>query len=101
MIALAVIAGVELLLIGFLVWERHRAHPDLAPLLDTLDALCQRVQAPGAAVLAYDEAHREAPPEGYAPPGIEPDDDEAYWLSRERLAEGAMDYETQSVGPSD
>lgn len=91
MIGLSVIAAAELVLIGWLVWQQQRA----------VQALCQRIQAPGAAVVAYDEAQREAPPEGYAPPGIEPDDDDAYWLSRDRLAEGAMDYETQSVGPSD
>jgi hypothetical protein len=89
--ALTVIAVAELVLIAWLIWQQQRA----------VHALCQRIQAPGAAVIAYDEATREKPPEDYAPPGIEPDDDDGYWLSREKLAEGAMDYETQSVGASD
>lgn len=94
MTALAIIAAAELVLIGFLVWERHRAHPDLDPLLDTITKLCQRVQAPGAAVVAFDEATRQHPPESYAPPGIEPDDDDSYWLSRDKLADYAMTQET-------
>jgi len=97
-IALAVFAAAELVLIGVLVRERYRVHPDLGPLLETIASLCQRVQAPGAAVLEHDERTREQPPEGYAPTAIEPDDDKAYWLSREALAEGAMTYETEHVG---
>lgn len=94
MTALAALAAAELVLIGFLVWDRRRAHPDLAPLVKTIADLCQRLQAPGAAIVAYDEATRPHPPQDYAPPAIEPDDDDAYWLSREKLAEAAMRYET-------
>ena len=98
MIALAALAAAELVLIGFLVWERHRAHPDLEPLVNTIADLCQRVQAPGAAVLAHHEGKQSPPGPEYAPPAIEPDNDEQYWLSREALAEGAMKYETEHVG---
>jgi hypothetical protein len=100
-IPLAALAAAELVLIGFLVWERHRAHPDLAPLLAMLDGLCQRVAAPGAAVIAYDEAHRPQPPETYAPPALEPDDDDSYWMSRDRLADYAMRQEVASDGGVD
>jgi len=96
--ALTALAAAELVLIGVLVRDRYRAHPDLEPLLNTIQSLCQRLQAPGTAVLEHDERVRVQPPEGYAPPAIEPDDDEAYWLSREALAEGAMKYETEHVG---
>jgi hypothetical protein len=89
--ALAIIAAAELALITFLIWERTRA---LTPLLATIAELCQRLQAPGAAVLAHDEAARGRPPAEYAPPALEPDDDESYWMSREKLAEYAMNEET-------
>lgn len=98
MIALAAIAAAEFVLIGFLVWDRHRAHPDLEPLLVALAGLCQRIQAPAAAVLEHDEQVRTRHSEEYAPPALEPDDDEQYWLSREKLAEYAM---TEETGGSD
>jgi hypothetical protein len=50
---LAVIAGLELVLIGYLVLERRKANGDFIALVDRL---CQRLQAPGAAVLEHDEA---------------------------------------------
>ena len=87
MTALAIIAGLELALIGWLVHDRTRANRDYIALVDRL---CQRVQAPHAAVLEHDEQARERRTEEYAPPAIEPDDDDAYWLSREKLAEYAM-----------
>jgi hypothetical protein len=95
---LAALAAAELVLIGFLVWDRHRAHPDLGPLLDTVNGLCQRLQAPGAAVIAYDESVRQHVPETYAPPALEPDNDDEYWQSREELAEYAMKQEVASDG---
>lgn len=94
MTVLAALAAVELVLIGFLVWERHRAHPDLEPLLRTITDLCQRLQAPGAAVLEHDERVRPRQPgPQYAPPALEPDDDKAFWKSREELADYAMSEE--------
>lgn len=87
MTALAVIAAAELVLITFLIWDRTRAQ---APLLRTVENLCQRIQGPGAAVLEHDEQVRERRDEEYAPPALEPEDDEAYWLSRDKLAEYAM-----------
>jgi hypothetical protein len=87
---LAVIAAAELILIGVLVLERRKASADFIALVDRL---CQRVQAPGAAVLEHDEQVRERHGEEYAPPALEPDDDDAYWVSRDRLAEYAMKAE--------
>jgi hypothetical protein len=51
------------------------------------------LQAPGAAVLEHDEAVRAPRPPEYAPPALEPEDDEGYWMSREKLAELAMQAE--------
>jgi hypothetical protein len=88
--ALAVIATAELVLIGFLMWERRRSSADYIALIDRL---CQRLQAPAAAVLEHDEQVRARRGEEYAPPAVEPDDDEGYWLSRDKLADLAMKAE--------
>ena len=93
MIPLAAFAAAELVLIAFLVLEHRKASGDFISLVDRL---CQRLQAPGAAVLEHDEQVRARP--DYAPPGIEPDDDEGYWVSREKLAEYAMTEELGDVG---
>jgi hypothetical protein len=92
---LAVFAAAELVLIAYLVFEYRRMGRDH---IAQVDRLCQRLQAPGAAVLEHDEAVRERPPEDYAPPGLEPDDDAGYWASREKLAEFAMNEEMASDG---
>jgi hypothetical protein len=78
-IALSAIAAIQLAVIGLLVVERRKASADMIALVDRL---CQRVQAPAAAVLEHDEATRLRHPEEYAPPAVEPDDDDGYWLSR-------------------
>jgi hypothetical protein len=85
--ALAVAAAAELLVIAFLLWERRGAQ---APLLRAIEGLCQRVQAPQAAVVAYDEQSRERRDEEYAPPALEPEDDQGYWATREQMAEYEM-----------
>lgn len=90
MIALAAIAAAELLIIGYLVFERRKANADFIALVDRL---CQRVQAPAAAALEHDEAVRAHRSFEYAPPAVEPEDDEAYWMSRDRLAEAVMEAE--------
>jgi hypothetical protein len=89
-IALAVFAVAELVLIGWLVYERRRTSADFIALVDRL---CQRLQSPTAAVMEHDEAVRARPGAEYAPPAIEPEDDEGYWMSREKLAEYAMNTE--------
>lgn len=90
MIALAVIATAELLLIAFLVVERRKSSTDYIALIDRL---CQRLQNPAAAVLEHDEAVRVRHPIEYAPPAVEPDDDEGFWLSRDKIAEMSMKAE--------
>lgn len=90
MTALVIIACAELAVIAYLVFERRRSSAEFIALVDRL---CQRVQAPGAAVLEHDERVRAVRPPEYAPPALEPEDDEAYWMSREKLAEMAMEAE--------
>jgi hypothetical protein len=87
---LAVFAGLQQALVGYLVLERRQASRDFIALVDRL---CQRLQAPGAAVLEHDETVRTRRPPEYAPPALEPEDDEGYWMSREKLAELAMQAE--------
>lgn len=90
MTLLAVFAAAELLVIGYLVFERRKANADFIALVDRM---CQRLQAPAAAVLEHDERVRAHRSPEYAPPAIEPEDDEAYWMSRDRLAEAVMEAE--------
>jgi hypothetical protein len=94
-IALSAIAAIQLAVIGLLVVERRKASADFIALVDRL---CQRVQNPNAAVLEHDEAVRARHPAEYAPPAVEPDDDEGYWLSREKLAEYTMKAEVDGSG---
>ena len=62
------------------------------------DRMARRVQAPQlAAVEAQNEEHSPL----YAPPALLPDDDEAYWESREQLAERMMREEVEGVGGGD
>lgn len=90
MTLLAVFAAIELALIAFLVVERRKSEMVHTALVDRL---CQRLQAPGAAILEHDEAVRGGRGAEYAPPALDPEDDEAFWLSRERLAEAMMEAE--------
>ena len=86
------VALVGLLLVAFGLYARH-AERRQAELVALIDRLCQRVQAPNAAVLEHDENVRALRDEEYAPPAVAPDDDDAYWLSRDKLAEMAMAQE--------
>lgn len=90
MIVLVVVSVAEVLLIAFLIGAQRQATSDYIALIDRL---CQRLQAPGAAVLEHDERVRERRGEEYAPAAVEPDDDEGYWLSREKLADLSMKAE--------
>jgi hypothetical protein len=87
---LAVFAGLQQALVGYLVLERRQASRDFIALVDRL---CQRLQAPGAAEIGPDATVRTRRPPEYAPPALEPEDDEGYWMSREKLAELAMQAE--------
>jgi hypothetical protein len=89
-IYLAVIAVAELALIGLLVVERRKAN---AAQIALIDRLCQRLQAPGAAILEHDEAVRGQRSAEYAPPALDPEDDDAFWMSREKLADAMMESE--------
>lgn len=87
----------QALVIAFLLaerWqERRQANPNLRALIEANDRLCQRLQAPQAAILEYDEQVRSPRGDEYAPPAVPPDDDEAFWSSRDKLAETLMEQE--------
>lgn len=97
-IALVALVAVVALLC-FDRWQQRR-HPDPAvvELIGLCDRLCQRLQAPQAAVIEHDEKVRERLPAEYAPPAVPPDDDEAFWASRDKLAELAMQQELNDRG---
>jgi hypothetical protein len=80
-IALAVICALQLALVAFLLWERHRADREL---IGVIDRLTVRIQAPQRAAI---EGLNEQVSALYAPPAVPPDDDDGYWESREELAE--------------
>jgi hypothetical protein len=96
-IYLAIIALAELAMIGFLVIERRKAGADQIALVDRL---CQRLQAPGAAILEHDEAVRAQRGTEYAPPALDPEDDQSFWLSRDKLAEHMMQAEVNERATS-
>ena len=87
--------------VAFLLFERwmdrRRGDRALTELVALTDRMAQRLQAPRAAILEHDEAVRGRTDE-YAPPAVEPDDDDAYWMSRDKLAELAM---AQEISGSD
>lgn len=92
-----------LAVVAFLLYDRarerrHASHvnPDLQALVELCDRLCQRLQAPNAAVLEHDA--RLPRTEEYAPPAVPPDDDDAFWMSRDKLADLLMQHETSTDG---
>ena len=92
-VAVLALAVAQLGVVAFLVWnhrERRRASPDTQALIALVDRLCQRIQDPAAAVLEHDELVRASRSEEYAPPAVAPDDDEAFWTSRNKLADLLM-----------
>lgn len=78
--------------------ERRRVDPTTQALIALCDRLCQRLQAPHAAILEHDEQVRALRDDEYAPPAVPPDDDDAFWMSRDKLAELAMEQETGGNG---
>lgn len=98
-LAVIVLGGVVVALLVDRWQQRRHPDPNLLELIAQNDRLCQRLQAPQAAILEHDEQVRQTRTEEFAPPAVEPDDDEAYWASRDRLAELLMERETEtSVG---
>jgi hypothetical protein len=93
-IAFVTLAVVVVALLADRWQQRHRPDPSLLELISLCDRLCQRLQAPQAAILEHDEQVRTPQGAEYAPPAVPPDDDEAFWMSRERLAEMTMAQET-------
>lgn len=81
--------------VGVVALVVHHANRHLGEMVDLCDRLCQRLQAPQAAVLEHDEMTRALRDDEYAPPAVVPDDDDGYWMSRERLADLAMQQEAR------
>lgn len=88
MTAAVIALGVVVVLLLAERWQQHRrADASQQMLVELVDRLCQRLQAPAAAVLEHDERVRGLHAQEYAPPAVEPEDDNGYWASREQLAE--------------
>ena len=96
--ALVVLVVVEFGAVAYLVLRGRRPDPDMQALIALVDRLCQRVQAPQAAILEHDEKERALRDDEYAPPAVSPDDDEGYWASRDKLAELMMEKEIADGG---
>lgn len=92
-VAVVTLALVVVVLLAERWQDRRRGDRALTELVALSDRMAQRLQAPQAAIIEHDEAVRGRTDE-YAPPAVEPDDDEAYWMSRDKLAELAMAQET-------
>ena len=89
-ITLGFVVIAELAVIAFLVRLQHTDSGRLE-IIDMADRMARRIQAPQlAAIQTANEEHSPL----YAPPALIPDDDEAYWESREQLAERMMAEET-------
>ena len=80
MIELAVICGLQLVLIAFLLQDRHNERQEVR--VERADLL-QRIQAPQHAVTQ----HHNAGAGQFAPPAVDPELDEDFWVSKEDLAE--------------
>lgn len=72
--------------------------PDLTAFIALVENLCQRLQAPKAAITQH---QMESAPL-FAPPAVLPDDDEGYWqargLTKEELADQVMKQELAERG---
>ena len=93
-IALAVVALAELAVIVLLIRLAHTDDGQLGQIIAMADRMARRLQAPQLA--AIEQANEQSPL--YAPPALIPDDDDAYWESREALADRAMREEVEGVG---
>jgi hypothetical protein len=81
---LTIVCALLIVLAAFHLWDRRGERRQL---IDALDRMAARIQAPQAAAVEF--ANVDEGPE-YAPPAIDPDDDDAFWESRDRLAERLM-----------
>lgn len=95
-ITLGFVVIAELAVIALLVRLQHTDSGRLE-IIDMADRMARRLQAPQLA--AIEQANEESPL--YAPPALIPDDDDAYWESREALADRAMREEVEGVGGGD
>lgn len=68
---------------------QSQVSPDLEALIALVDRLCQRVQAPEVAVAQ----HVDQTTPVFAPQPLSPDDDEAWLMDKEELAERMMEQE--------
>ena len=80
MIYLAVICGLELVVIGFMLQDRRDERREVRA--ERADLL-QRIQAPQYAAVEHYNDHVE----NTSPPAVNPDVDEDFWMSKDDLAE--------------
>lgn len=89
-----VLLAAQSALVGLMAWQHRHAleviesvvksgSPDLRELVECIDRLCQRVQAPDVAVATH--AQGMVPVE--VPQAVSMFDDEDHWTSKESLAE--------------
>lgn len=97
-VAVVALVVVVALLLADRWQQRRHADPQVLAMIDLTDRLCQRLQAPQTAIIEHNERVRELNPEEYAPPAVPPDDDDAFWASREKLAELTMQQELSDRG---
>jgi hypothetical protein len=90
-IPLAIVAGLLVVLVALLLWERRRPDPNVVAMIALVDRLCRRIQAPQMA--AIEEANETLP--GRSPVAINPELDDEYWESREALADRLMREEAR------
>lgn len=93
MIPLAIVAGLLVVLVAFLLLDRSRErrqpNPDVEQLIALVDRLCVRIQAPQRSAI---EGLNE-PVAHQSPVAVNPELDDEYWESREALADRLMGQE--------
>lgn len=92
MIPFATVAGLLVVLVALLLWERRQPDPNMVALIALVDRLCRRIQAPQLA--AIEEANETLP--GRSPVAVNPFSDDEYWESREALADRLMREEVDA-----
>jgi hypothetical protein len=85
LVILGLVCLAQLVLVVFVLTTRRDDGTQLGELIALADRMAQRLQAPQAAVAAA--ASEITDPSTYAPPALIPDDDDAFWESREGLAQ--------------
>lgn len=80
MIGLAVISALQIMLIAYLLHDRHAERREVRA--ERADLL-QRIHAPEHAAIQHYNDHVE----NHSPPAVNPELDDDYWVSKDDLAE--------------